>query len=175
MTAAFYIAAAIALASTIAVVLSRNTVHALLFLVVSLFAGAVLFYTVGAPLAAALEIIIYAGAIMILFVFVIMMLNLGEDAVGQERAWLQPHVWVTPAVLAGILLIELIYVLGAFGDAGTTSTAVPAQVVGAALFGPYVLAVELAGMLLLAALVGALHLGRRSPREEPISGGSDRG
>lgn len=170
MTVAFYVAGAVALAATVAVVVSRNTVHALLFLVVSLFAVAVLFYTVGAPLAAALEVIIYAGAIMVLFVFVIMMLNLGEAATDQERRWLEPRVWIGPAVLTAILLLELIYLLVVHGQAAALGTEVPPQVVGIALFGPYALAVELASMLLLGALVGALHLGRREHRTEAGSG-----
>ena len=171
MTAAFYIAAAVALAATIAVVLSRNAVHALLYLVVSLFAVAVLFYTVGAPLAAALEIIIYAGAIMVLFVFVIMMLNLGEAATEQERRWLQPRVWIGPSILAAILLAELVYLLTATDGMVALGSEVPAQAVGIALFGPYALAVELAGMMLLAALVGALHLGRREPADRQMEEG----
>ncbi|MEX1081088.1 MAG: NADH-quinone oxidoreductase subunit J [Halofilum sp. (in: g-proteobacteria)] len=170
MTAAFYIAAAVALAATLAVVISRNAVHALLLLVVSLFAVAVMFYTVGAPLAAALEIIIYAGAIMVLFIFVIMMLNLGEEAAAQERGWLAPQMWVMPGVLSAILLAELVYVLTLPGGLDVTRIEVPASAVGAALFGPYVLAVEIAGMLLLAALVGALHLGRRAHQEEADDG-----
>lgn len=165
MNVAFYIAAAVALAATVAVVVNRNTVHALLFLVVSLFAVAVLFYIVGAPLAAALEVIIYAGAIMVLFVFVIMILNLGEAA-GQERRWLRPRVWIGPAILAGILLAELIWLLAAHGGAAALRAEVPPKAVGIALFGPYVLAVELASMLLLGALVGALHLGQKADQRE---------
>ena len=165
MSAAFYIASAVALAATMAVVLSRNAVHALLLLVVSLFAVAVMYYTIGAPLAAALEIIIYAGAIMVLFIFVIMMLNLGEHAVEQERRWLEPSMWIVPGVLSAILFAELVYVLFARGRLDSTQIPVPADAVGVALFGPYVLAVEIAAMLLLAALVGALHLGRREQRE----------
>lgn len=167
MTTACYIAAAIALLATGAVLFSRNTVHGLLYLVVSLFAVAVLFYTIGAPLAAALEIIIYAGAIMVLFIFVVMMLNLGERSERRERQWLQPHTWLGPAVLSAVLLAELVYVIGAL-PAGTAGALVGARLVGASTFGPYVLAVELAGMLLLAALVGALHLGQQ-PREGEAS------
>ena len=63
-----------------------NAVHALLYLIVSLLAVAVVFYVLGAPFVAALEVIIYAGAIMVLFVFVVMMLNLGEHAVSMENA-----------------------------------------------------------------------------------------
>lgn len=161
MTVAFYIAAAVALAATIAVVASRNAVHALLFLVVSLFAVAVLFFTVGAPLAAALEVIIYAGAIMVLFIFVIMMLNLGEASTARERAWLRPTIWIGPGILSAVLLAEWVYLLIFRAEMGVTRTAVSSQAVGATLFGSYALAVELAGLLLLAALVGAFHLGRR--------------
>jgi NADH-quinone oxidoreductase subunit J len=99
-----------------------------------------------------------------------MMLNLGEDAAEQEHRWLEPRVWIAPGVLSGILLIELIYVLFAQGNLDPTQQRVGARAVGEALFGPYVLAVELAGMLLLAALIGALHLGRREQREGPVDG-----
>lgn len=166
MDIVFYFAAFVAILSTAQVVISHNAVHALLYLIVSLFAVALIFYLIGAPLAAALEVIIYAGAIMVLFVFVVMMLNLGERATAQERRWLQPRVWTGPAVLAALLLAELLYVIVA-GDGGEQTTgAVSSHEVGMSLFGVYVLAVEVAAMLLLAALVGAYHLGQRTPRAE---------
>src|SRR5690348_10301523 len=93
------------------VIIQTNAVHALLYLVVSLLAVAIVFYVLGAPFAAALEVIVYAGAIMVLFVFVIMMLNLGEAAVRQERQWLSPGIWIGPAILSAVLLGELVYVL----------------------------------------------------------------
>ena len=71
----------------------RHAVHALLYLIVSLLAVAVDFYALGAPFVAALEIMIYAGAIMVLFVFVVMMLNLAEHAMEVEREWLKPRNW----------------------------------------------------------------------------------
>ena len=80
MEAAFYVAAAVAIVSTVLAITRLVAVHALLYLIVSLLAVAVVFYTMGAPLVAALEVIIYAGAIMVLFVFVVMMLNLGAQA-----------------------------------------------------------------------------------------------
>ena len=86
--APFYVAAAIALFATIMVVISTNPVHALLYLVLSLLSVAVIFFVLGAPFAAALEVIVYAGAILVLFVFVVMMLNLGEQVTEQERRWL---------------------------------------------------------------------------------------
>ena len=80
MTIVFYVAGAVAIVSTALMITRLNAVHALLYLIVSLLAVAVVFYTLGAPFIAALEVIIYAGAIMVLFVFVVMMLNLGEEA-----------------------------------------------------------------------------------------------
>jgi NADH-quinone oxidoreductase subunit J len=161
----FYISAIVALLATARVITGTNPVHALLNLVVSLLAVAMIFFTLGAPFAGALEIIVYAGAIMVLFVFVVMMLNLGDKVVEQERRWLQPRVWILPALLSLILLAELAYLLpkGELHTAGHTM--VDGKQVGIALFGPYLLVVELASMLLLAALVAAYHLGRRNEKE----------
>ncbi|MDJ0878038.1 MAG: NADH-quinone oxidoreductase subunit J, partial [Halieaceae bacterium] len=96
MLTLFYVAATIALLST-AMALSRtNAAHALIYLIMSLLSVAVIFFIIGAPFAAALEVVIYAGAIMVLFVFVIMMLNLGEAGQARERDWLQPRSWLLP-------------------------------------------------------------------------------
>ncbi len=165
MTVLFYLAAAIAVVSTVAVLVQTHIVHALLYLIVSLLAAAVIFYALGAPLAAMLEAIVYAGAIMVLFLFVIMMLNLGGNTREQERAWLAARGWLPPALLAAVLLGQLLYVLqGAEGTASTQQ--VDALMVGTRLFGPYVLAVELASILLLAGLVSAYHLARQSQVRE---------
>ncbi|SHF51664.1 NADH dehydrogenase subunit J [Microbulbifer donghaiensis] len=158
----FYLTAAVATVSTSMVIFSRNAVHALLYLIVSLLAVAVVFYQYGAPFAAALEVIVYAGAIMVLMIFVIMMLNQGDAAVAQEKAWLQPRGWVGPALLSAVLLAQLIMLL----STGPAETAAAAHYVGPkevsiALFSHYILAVELASMLLLAGLVGAFHLARQ--------------
>ena len=105
MEVAFYIAAAVAIVATVLMLTRLNVVHALLYLIVSLLAVAVVFYAMGAPFVAALEVIIYAGAIMVLFVFVVMMLNLGEHAVSLEKAWLTPgYAGSVPRFLAGLLL-----------------------------------------------------------------------
>jgi NADH-quinone oxidoreductase subunit J len=161
----FYIAAIVALFATVRVVTATNPVHALLNLIVSLLAVALIFFTLGAPFAGILEIIVYAGAIMVLFVFVVMMLNLGEAAVAQERKWLQPKVWIGPALLSLVLLVELGWMLprGELHTAG--QIVVDGKQVGIALFGPYLLVVELASLLLLAALVAAYHLGRHDEKE----------
>lgn len=166
MEIAFHISALVAIAATVMVITRRNAVHALLYLIVSLLAVAVVFFTLGAPFAAVLEIIIYAGAIMVLFVFVVMMLNLGEAAVQQERRWLAPGIWAGPSLLCAVLLGEVLYVLGSTETSGLIGGEVDARSVGALLFGPYLLAVEIASMLLLAGLVGAYHLGRRTEAHE---------
>ncbi len=160
MNAVFYISAFVALISTALVITRSNGVHALLYLIVSLLAAAVVFYVLGAPFAAALEVIIYAGAIMVLFVFVVMMLNLGADATMQERQWIRPQTWIGPALLAAVVAGELIYVLAAGGGEVAAYHGVSPKQVGIVFFGPYLLAVELASMLLLAGLVAAFHLGR---------------
>ena len=162
MNAVFYISAAVAVFSTLMVITRLNAVHALLYLIVSFFSVALIFLLLGASFVAALEIIIYAGAIMVLFVFVIMMLNLGPRAQEQESQWLKPQMWIGPSFLAVILVVELIYLIAADGATALAGSEVTPKQVGIALFGPYVLGVELASMLLMAGLVGAYHLGRPS-------------
>lgn len=156
----FYMASTIALVSTILALTRANATHALIYLILSLLAVAVVFYLIGAPFAAALEVVIYAGAIMVLFIFVIMMLNLGEKGDRREKQLLKPQVWIVPVILALLLLVELVLVLSHSAPAATQGLVTPKQV-GLTLFGPYVLAVEIASMLLLAGLIGAYHLGRR--------------
>ncbi len=162
MEIAFYLAAAIAIYATVRVITNTNPVHALLSLIVSLLAVAMIFFMLGAPFAGALEVIVYAGAIMVLFVFVVMMLNMGSAVITQEQQWMQPKSWLGPCALASVLLAEMIYLLsqGAWHNAGHTM--VDAKQVGISLFGPYLLVVELASLLLLAALVAAYHLGKRA-------------
>ncbi len=155
----FYITSAIAIFATAMMISRLNAVHGLLYLILSLLAVGVLFFLLGAHFAAVLEVIIYAGAIMVLFVFVIMMLNQGQKTIEQERTWLQPGIWIGPSLLVLLLLIEMIVIVMAGGNA-ETGAVVNAKQVGIALYGPYLLAVELASMLLLAGLVGAYHLAR---------------
>lgn len=124
MEFAFYFASGIAVVSTLRVVTGTNPVHALLYLIISLISVAMIFFALGAPFAGALEVIAYAGAIMVLFVFVVMMLNLGPASVAQERGWLKPGIWAGPVILAALLLLELLYVLfvtpSGAGISGTT-------------------------------------------------------
>jgi NADH-quinone oxidoreductase subunit J len=160
MSVMFYGSAIIAILATLMVITRTNIVHALLYFIVSLLAIAVIFYTLGAPFAAALEVIVYAGAIMVMFLFVVMMLNLGQVTQDQEKAWLVPSIWIGPTIMAIPLLIAVVYAIN-MNQEVMAHTEVTAKDIGAALFGPYVLAVELASMLLLAGLVGAYHLARK--------------
>jgi NADH-quinone oxidoreductase subunit J len=162
MNTVFYISSAVAIAATCMVITQRRAVHALLYLILSLLSIALVFFTLGAPFVAALEVIIYAGAIMVLFVFVIMMLNLGRQAAEQERHWLGPRTWIGPGILAAILFAEVVYVLARGSANAGGAIEIGPHAVGLSLFGPYLLGVELAALILLAGLVGAYHLGRRS-------------
>ena len=155
----FYVSAAIAVLATFLVVTRRNGVHALLYLVVSFLALAVIMFLLGAPFIAALETIVYAGAIMVLFVFVMMLLNLGPGS-GQAGAWLDRKQWAGPAILAAILLGELLLMVSRVSRGPGPAAAIGPKEVGISMFGPYLLAVELASLLLLAGLVSAYHLGR---------------
>ncbi len=163
MNVIFYLAGAVAILSTVLAISRLNAIHALLYMIVSLLAVALSFFTLGAPFAAVLEVIIYAGAIMVLFVFVVMLLNVGPEATEQERLWLQPANWGGPAVLAVILIAELAYVTLHEGLAAPPAQIITPLGVSLTLLGPYLLGVELASFVLMAGLVAAFHAGRREP------------
>jgi len=163
MNTIFYIAAAVALVSTGLAISGRNAIHSLLYLIVSLLAVSVVFYILGAPFIAALEIIIYAGAVMVLFIFVIMMLNVGMER-ESESNWLKPRMWIVPSVLTVILLIDFLYVLKTMAHEEISGQVISPKQVGLSLFSTYVLGVEIAGMLLLAGIVGAYHIGRQKKK-----------
>ncbi|WP_423821512.1 NADH-quinone oxidoreductase subunit J [Salinisphaera sp. SPP-AMP-43] len=166
MEIAFFIAGVVALAATLRVITCVNAVHALLYLILSLLAVAVDFYALGAPFAATLEVVVYAGAVMVLFVFVVMMLNLNTESMARERHWLRPKLWISPSVFAAILLITMVWAMVSGGGMGRIDgQPLSANAVGSTLFGPYVLVVELAAFLLLAALVVAVHIGRDERNE----------
>jgi NADH-quinone oxidoreductase subunit J len=163
MNVIFYIAAVIAVISSILAISNRNAIHALLYLIISLLSISVVFYILGAHLVAALEVIVYAGAIMVLFIFVVMMLNIGMEEEA-EKKWLTPGMWVIPVILAGILLAIFIYVLRVFRSETSGIEPISPRDVGISLFTTYLIAVELSGILLLAGIVGAYHLGKRKKK-----------
>jgi NADH-quinone oxidoreductase subunit J len=169
MLAGFYVAGAIAVVATIMTITRLNAVHALLYLTVSLLAVAVDFYLLGAPFIAALEVIVYAGAIMVLFIFVVMLLNLGRRAVELERSWLTTTKWLAPAILALILMLEFGYIAASGAALKYNVIVVTPVEVGMSLYGTYLIGLELASTLLLAGLIGAYHLGWLPARRSEIA------
>lgn len=164
MNIVFYIASAIAIISTIMVITRTNAVHALLYLILSLLSVAVVFFVAGAPFVAALEIIIYAGAIMVLFTFVVMMLNTGAEAIAQERKWLTAGIWIGPGLLSFLLLGLYMLVITSSPVTPAGTEMITPKLVGVSLFSKYLLGVEIAAMLLLAGIIGAYHLGRQKKK-----------
>ena len=158
--AAFVIIALIALGSALGLILKRNAIHGALFLVVNLGSVAALYLTLGAEFLAAAQVIVYAGAIMVLFVFAIMVLIPGKEETGPDprRPW---RLLALPA--GGLLLVLVLAVI--LGTRGPTPVGAPApggvEAIGRLLFGDYLFPFELTSVLLLAAMVGVLLLARR--------------
>ena len=165
-------ALAVAIIASIAAITRLHVLHAILSLIVSFAAIAVVFYALGAPFIAALEIITYAGAIMVLFLFAVMLLNLGTNAMEQEKQWQPLAIWAGPVMLVFFFAALLCIIVFQSRGMGSGGTVVAPALVGRGLLGPYILGVELVALLLLAALVGAFHLGRRdSPMISKKEGG----
>jgi NADH-quinone oxidoreductase subunit J len=160
----FYILAIVILASTLLAIIQRQVVHAVVYLIVSFFATGLLFYLLGAPFLAALEVIIYAGAIMVLFLFIVMTVRVesNEDTKTEVRQWLPA---VALAVISFFVGGILIFQTPGSRIALNTGMATPSAF-GQFLFRSYWFPVEIASFLLLIGLVGALYLGRRESRKE---------
>ncbi len=165
----FYLFAVIAVASGVAMVLHRNPVYSAIFLIVTLFAFAGFFVLLNAPFVATVHVIVYAGAIMVLFLFVIMLLNLKRDPAREQRK-------VTRRTLGVILVLAFIVEIGALLFAVTAndglSVIVPAPqsettlvgsttVIGRSLFTTYLFPFEVASVLLLVGIVGAIVLAKK--------------
>ncbi len=159
----FYIAAFVAIISTVMAISGRNAIHSLLYLILSLLAISVVFYLLSAPFVAALEVIIYAGAIMVLFIFVTMMLNIGIER-ETEKKWLKPGMWIVPSILGAILLVTLIFAVKNINAFTSDKEAIQPKDVGISLFSTYLLGVEIAAILLMAGVIGAYHLGSQKKK-----------
>ncbi len=159
----FYLLAIVVLASTLLAVTRRQVVHAVVYLIISFIGTALLFYLLGAPFLAVLEVIIYAGAIMVLFLFVVMTVRVQSIEGAREetlRQWLPAMVLsVISFSVAGILIFETPGSRAAL----STGTATPAAF-GQYLFKNYWFPVEIVSFLLLIGLVGALYLGRQDSK-----------
>lgn len=163
----FIILAVTAIAAAIAMLLSTNTIYSALFLVVNFIAIGVIYLTLGAPFVALAQITVYAGAIMILFLFVIMML--GTEKLKEQ----EPLKWQRPAaILLGLGVIgESIYaLLTRMGTQMLTNPPSEAladpKALGTLLYTKYALPFEITSVLLLAAAVGAVVLTRGGKKEE---------
>ena len=172
--AGFYSLATVAIFASLRVVTQANPVHAILSMIVSLLAIAGIFFVIGAPFAGALEIVVYAGAIMVLFVFVIMMLNLGMRNDEREERWLDAGTWAIPTGLTIIIAVVLYAMIGLNHDEAAVigGSTISAKAVGTVLFTKYIMLIEVAALLLLAALVAAYHLGKESIDDEIIGNDS---
>ncbi len=166
-SAIFYILSIIILAATCMAITRRDVLHAVVYLIISFIATGLIFYLLGAPFLALLEIIIYAGAIMVLFLFIVMMLRLKPEDRGWEAAIIQ---W-SPAIFLGLITLILATVMvfaePVSGIPLKALTASPLEL-GRFLFQEYWFAVEIASFLLLIALVGALYLGRYEKQSKKI-------
>ena len=158
--AAFLLVAAIAVGSALGLILRRNAIHGALFLVVNLGSIAVLYLMMGAEFLAAAQVIVYAGAIMVLFVFAIMVLIPGKEEIGPD-----PHrrARLVALPVGTLLLLLLVFVMARrwVGPVATTTVSGTPDAVGRLLFTSYLFPFELTSVLLLAAMVGALVLARR--------------
>jgi len=156
---AFAILAVIAVGSALGLVLKKNPIHGALFLVVNLASVAALYLTLGAEFLAAAQVIVYAGAIMVLFVFAIMVLIPGKEETGPDP---RRRVRLAALPVGGVLLVILVIVAGravvAIGPVGAPGNV---EAVGRLLFTDYLFPFELTSVLLLAAMVGVLLLARR--------------
>jgi NADH-quinone oxidoreductase subunit J len=158
---AFVLIAVIAVGSALGLVLKRNPIHGALFLVVNLGTVAALYLTLGAEFLAAAQVIVYAGAIMVLFVFAIMVLIPGKEETGPDPR--RPFRLLAVPVGALLLVQVLVIVVASPGFAPRVAVPAPGGVeaIGRLLFTDYLFPFELTSVLLLAAMVGVLVLARR--------------
>jgi NADH-quinone oxidoreductase subunit J len=160
----FFPLAALLVLSALGVVLNRHPVRSALSLVATLFLLAVFFIFLDAAFVAALQVIVYAGAIMVVFLFVIMLLNLEGEPQRQPRGWL-----LATVLAASLFALGVIYLLkqsGALPPGAGMAAAVPAgfgsiEAVGLRLFTYYLLPFEITGLLMLGAVIGAVVLAKR--------------
>ena len=158
--AVFVVLALIAIGSALGLVLKKNAIHGALFLVVNLGTVAALYLTLRAEFLAAAQVIVYAGAIMVLFVFAIMVLIPGKEETGPDPR--RPYRLLALPIGAG-LLVELVLIVRSRGGRVATPATTPGGVeaIGRLLFTDYLFPFELTSVLLLAAMVGVLVLARR--------------
>jgi NADH-quinone oxidoreductase subunit J len=170
-TVIFFLFAALAIVSAIVVVTHRSPIYATLSLVLTLFSMAVLFVLLGAPFIGALQILVYAGAIVVLFLFVIMLLNVQTE----EHAHVDRGAQLWVAILGAVVFLGMFWLafwrtglrLGGPAPAPLTEDLVSLKGLAYALFNDYLLPFEIVGLLLLVAVIGATVAARRPGSEAP--------
>jgi len=162
----FWVIAPISVLSAAAMVLSRNAVHAALLLIVNFFTLAVFFLILGSPFLFVVQIIVYAGAIMVLFLFVIMLLGVDRTVPLTER--LKAQRWLALLLGAGLVAEVVVAVRlgvglrrGRLPDFTRVNRGGNVQALARVLFGPYFLPFEVTSVLLIVAAIGAMMHGRR--------------
>jgi NADH-quinone oxidoreductase subunit J len=158
---AFYVFSAVMIGAALLVIASRNPVHSVLFLILAFFNAAALFVLLGAEFLAMILVVVYVGAVAVLFLFVVMMLDIDFAALRQGFMLYLP----LSAVLAIVLVAEFFIVLGAWrlGGANAIAQSVPAgvsntQALGRILYTDYIFYFQTAGLILLVAMIGAIVL-----------------
>lgn len=165
----FYLVGTVTILAALSVISQRNPVYSVISLVVTLVSVAVLFLLMGAEFLAAAQVIVYAGAIMVLFLFVIMLLNLGNDNAGEDggdRLFMQKR---TSTFLGGTLFVVIGLVIKSSFFNGTKGIYTPevlskvdnTELVGKLLFTEYLLPFEITSVLLFAAVLGTIVLAKK--------------
>ncbi len=161
MAILFYACAALAVLAALNVIIQRTPVYSALSLIVVLCTLAVVYLLLGAEFMAVIQVIVYAGAIMVLFVFVIMLLNAGRETPSQRSRLAR---WLGVPLVAALLAEVLLVIWREFPDAGGPSVAAidaGPEAIGHLLFRNYVLPFEVTSILILVAILGAVVLARR--------------
>ena len=160
---AFYFLSFLAIFSGLAVILSRNPVHSVLYLIVTFFSIAGHYFLMNAQFLAAVHIIVYAGAIMVLFLFVLMLLNLNKDAEPKTPT----IIWIISTVAGGVLFLVLVAALKDIvlvsqkDDFAPISNIGLVENLGNTLFTKFVVPFEISSILFISAMVGAILLAKR--------------
>lgn len=156
----FYFLAFLAILSALMVVISKNPVHSVLYLIICFFAIAGHYVLMNAQFLAAVHIIVYAGAIMVLFLYVIMMLNLNADVEPHKNKWIK----VAATISGGVLMVVMVGALRQSATtvlAGSNANVGLIKNLGVVLFRDFALPFEVSSILLLVAMVGAIMLGKK--------------
>jgi NADH-quinone oxidoreductase subunit J len=171
--AIFLLFAALALLSAVVVVTHRNPVYSTMSLVVTLVSLAALFVLLGAPFIAALQVLIYTGAILVLFLFVVMLLNIGREEIGTGRVGQKVAAVVGALVFLGMVALLTWRAFGRMDSGPLTPDLVSLSGLAAALFNDYLLTFELVGLLLLVAVIAATVVARKPTAREQADRGGD--